>query len=346
MKVADLKCTLIFDPNFIPKYKKGDKIGRATITGYAGYKAQFSGGKNRKRHHYYYDCSCGSTHNIVQQDVLDRAIKRNYEFSCGCVSVERCKTELLYTDFKTRYHNTRYNRQSPIHAEYKNMCSRCNGEANTRYNSYGARGIKVADEWLGGEGYNRFCDWMYDEAGYTEGKELGHKFNLNRCDNDGPYAPWNCYIASNDEQCNNKSTSFEIDWYGQRYTIKEFSDKFQKVPTSFRTKYIEQGHSIHECIFGPKFINQFDRKEYIQNSPNGLVATPRAFVIYPFQFVDHSNVLCTDPRRNYEHYNHEQALNVMDYVERKHLAEQGTPVKPFRFTNSGSTDFLLYGRYQ
>ena len=226
------------------------------------------------------------------------------------------------------------------------MLSRCYNKANSRYSTYGARGITVVDDWRGSKGYNNFCDWIYDVAGYDDSKELGRAFSLNRCDNDWPYAPWNCYIASNYEQSNNKTNSFEIDWYGQRYTIKEFCIKFNKDPNSFRKKHVIDGHSIYECAFGPKFTNQYDREEFIYNSPNHLVVTPRAFVIYPFQFVDHSNILCTDPRRTYEHYNHQQALNVIDLQSRQSLKEQGTPVQPFRFTNSGSTDFLLYGKYQ
>ena len=65
------------------------------------------------------------------------------------------------------------------------MKSRCYNPNSCNYKNYGARGIKICDEWLGKDGYNNFKKWSL-ENGYK--KEL----SLDKIDNNGNYSPNNC----------------------------------------------------------------------------------------------------------------------------------------------------------
>lgn len=65
------------------------------------------------------------------------------------------------------------------------MKGRCYNKNNCNYKNYGARGIKVCDEWLGKNGYKNFEKWSI-ENGYK--KEL----SLDRINNNGNYNPNNC----------------------------------------------------------------------------------------------------------------------------------------------------------
>lgn len=240
---------------------------------------------------------------------------------------------------KRKYSDTKYKAAS----HYRAIIRRCYSKEYYNYKNYGGRGIKVEEIWLGDDGLDNFCYWAYNIAGFED--KYSSIISINRVNNDKNYSPDNCYISYQTEQMNNKRDNIIINWYDQNFSLKELCRKF-----GIKYKLVKDRAythlPIHEALFSPPYKSSYHRKKIIDASSNGLVIVPRAFTFQPFQFVDHSTIDYRDPRREYPHPNHEQALNVIDYQNRETLKEQGTPVQPFRFTNSGSTDFLLYGRYQ
>ena len=77
---------------------------------------------------------------------------------------------------------------------------RCYNPKNPNYHRYGGRGIYMDDYWVGGEdGLEQFLRDM--------GPKPGPEYSLDRIDNDGPYAVWNCRWATSKEQSNNKSNN-------------------------------------------------------------------------------------------------------------------------------------------
>ena len=103
----------------------------------------------------------------------------------------------------------------PIYSVYYNMIDRCHYPKDHNYKLYGARGIKVCEEWR--KDKKAFFDWAFAN-GYEKG------LSLDRIDNNGDYSPQNCRWATNKQQSNNKRTNHLIEINGEIHTISEWAE--------------------------------------------------------------------------------------------------------------------------
>lgn len=86
----------------------------------------------------------------------------------------------------------------PLYPLWNSLMSRCNYEKHTVYRYYGGRGIYVCDEWSAGAG--PFIAWALAN-GFAPG------LDLDRIDNDGPYAPWNCQFITHKANVRKKKST-------------------------------------------------------------------------------------------------------------------------------------------
>lgn len=137
------------------------------------------------------------------------------------------------------------------------MHNRCRNINSEDYSRYGGRGIKVCDEWSGkNTGFWNFVDWSL-ENGYTE------HLSIDRKNNDGPYAPWNCRWATPKEQANNTAKNIFITYNGETHTAPEWEEITGIKQHTILRRY-RSGKSLDD-IFKPvqkekKYI--VDGKEY------------------------------------------------------------------------------------
>lgn len=103
----------------------------------------------------------------------------------------------------------------PIHTTFWAMKDRCYNENCKEFSYYGERGIHVCDKWLTDKW--EFISWAY-EAGWRQG------LSLNRIDNNGPYAPWNCEWTTHKEQCNNRRSNVLLTAFGETKNAKKWSE--------------------------------------------------------------------------------------------------------------------------
>jgi len=87
--------------------------------------------------------------------------------------------------------------ESPEHASWRSMKSRCNGVNNHDFSRYGGRGIKVCDRWK-----NSYLDFLQDM-----GRRPDKSYSIDRIDVDGDYTPENCKWSSKSDQMYNRRLS-------------------------------------------------------------------------------------------------------------------------------------------
>lgn len=171
---------------------KGTHIGKLTVT-----KFNIVNSLDEK---IEFRCDCGKIKNINLWSVLF-----GKTYSCGCYVLE--KNSKLNGISKTR-----------VYSIFRRMKERCYNPKNKRYSSYGARGIRICNEWLNkNDGIVNFYNWSMSH---------GYKDNLtiDRIDVNGNYSPNNCRWITNKEQQNNKTNNVYITYKGERKTISQWAE--------------------------------------------------------------------------------------------------------------------------
>jgi hypothetical protein len=185
-------------------------------------------------------CDCGNT-----KVVRGNSLRRGLIVSCGCYARER---RLLATT-KHGFARTKLN------YKYDRMISRCYNPKDKYYANYGARGIKVCDEWLNDS--RTFYFWAI-EHGYDEDAPY-MQCTLDRIDVNGNYSPENCRFVDIKTQCNNRTSNFLITYDGLTMNATEWGKKIGLNPRNI-IKRIKSGWDTKEALTTPLCKNQYDRQ--------------------------------------------------------------------------------------
>ena len=103
----------------------------------------------------------------------DRTLRAGRRYICGtCAAKAARRSELA-----------RYRATNGLSSTWRSMLRRCLNPRHKSYPQYGGRGISVCCEWK--NGFDDFFQWA-QMSGHQPGLQL------DRIDNDGPYAPVNC----------------------------------------------------------------------------------------------------------------------------------------------------------
>lgn len=126
------------------------------------------------------------------------------------------------------------------------MRSRCKNVSDSAYKHYGARGIRVCDEW--GKSYDAFREWAYAN-GYDENASYG-KCTLDRIDVNGNYEPSNCRWANMQEQSFNRTNSKPIEFNGKSLTVGQWALEIGVDP-HLLIRRLDLGWSVEKTLTTP-----------------------------------------------------------------------------------------------
>jgi hypothetical protein len=178
----------------------------------------------------YYPCRCEcGTERLV------RAFKLlGNSTSCGCFKQEQRLARVVHG-------MNRRNNRHPLYNTWSGMCNRCNNPSNSQFQNYGGRGISV--EWTS---FQDFASWAHG-AGWVHGLEI------DRIDNNGPYAAWNCRIVTGAENKRNKRTNKAITAFGETKCITDWAldDRCNVTPSSIKWR-MAHGMTAEEAISAPR----------------------------------------------------------------------------------------------
>lgn len=142
-----------------------------------------------------FQCFCGKS--------FKNEIRRNNSpksrFSCGCL---KNKDKITHNRSDTSEYNI-----------WNTMRARCNNPKSKKYKIYGARGIKVCDEWE-----NSFENF-YKDMGPRPGKE----YSIHRINNSLGYSKENCKWATAKEQAEERNTTIYLTFNGVTKKLVEWS---------------------------------------------------------------------------------------------------------------------------
>jgi hypothetical protein len=148
--------------------------------------------------YWWCKCDCG---NILS--VHGGSLRSGLTKSCNC----------LQSDITTKRNTTHGLSHTSLYHVYHSMKQRCYCKNDRDYIHYGARGIKLCDEWLGDNGFISFYDWA-NKSGYSEG------LTIERNDVNGNYDPNNCRWITIEEQAYNRTSNRYITYNGKTQCLE------------------------------------------------------------------------------------------------------------------------------
>lgn len=163
-------------------------------------------------------CSfCGSEKWYPKSNIVNGRTK-----SCGCRA-----SKITHGDWHTR-----------LYGIWSGMKRRCYVTTCKMYQYYGARGIKICDEWK--NDYLAFKKWALSN-GYSD------ELTIDRISSDGDYCPENCRWATHLTQQNNRRNNHYVEYQGITYTVAELARK-AGISSSMLNDRLRKGEPIETAI--------------------------------------------------------------------------------------------------
>jgi len=207
--------------------KIGNKINRLIFV---------SETENTKTNHKMgiFRCDCGNEVTTRIYRVVHETCK-----SCGCLNKEMAREMCKGKISKTHGLTIKGSPESYIYNVRNSIKSRCYNKKCKEYKWYGARGIKLCEQWKLDP--VSFVNWCLSN-GYKKG------LHIDRIDNDKDYSPENCRFVTSKENMNNTSSNVYIEYKGAKMTLTQISELTNISCFAIRYRMTNKGMTIEEAV--------------------------------------------------------------------------------------------------
>ena len=172
-------------------------------------------------------CDCGTVKEVNANSLIS-----GRSTSCGCRHRE-IASSVCRNNFKTHGET-----KSRLYQIYAGIKKRCNNPHSYNYKNYGARGIKICDEWA--HSWDSFRDWSL-KNGYSG------SLSIDRIDVDGNYSPDNCRWVTRDVQANNRRSNRKLTYNEETHTCAEWA-RIIGVSGKSLYKMLKRGMTLSEIM--------------------------------------------------------------------------------------------------
>jgi hypothetical protein len=138
----------------------------------------------------------------------------------------------------------------PLWVVWNTMRGRCSANNKDKWRNYGARGIRVCDEW---SEFINFYNWACDK--WIPGLQL------DRINNDGNYEPGNCRFVTLRENINNQRRTIYVTIHGERMSTYQACSQYKVVSLLVVRRRLKRGWSDEDAVLTPlKAIWRYGRE--------------------------------------------------------------------------------------
>lgn len=181
-------------------------------------------------------CDCGNVAIVRGRNLKNGSVK-----SCGCLIGVSNKSRSTHGMSRTR-----------LYQVWINIKARCYHESHPAYKSYGARGVKMCNEWL--NSFEAFAEWSLSN-GYRD------ELTIERVDNNGDYEPENCKWIRLGEQAKNRRSNIMITYQSETHNLSEWCEKYKKDYRLVYNRIHKNKWDFERAMFEPVHVEKRNRRD-------------------------------------------------------------------------------------
>ena len=125
------------------------------------------------------------------------------------------------------------------------MKRRCQNPSCDMYSTYGGRGVKICDRWLGKDGFINF----YKDMGKRPVDRDGKAYQIDRIDTNGDYSPENCRWVPAIKNARNKRNNVTFLINGEKMCLKEVAALFGFDRSSLGNRMRKTGEDKYAALY-------------------------------------------------------------------------------------------------
>lgn len=181
-----------------------------------------------KRNHTLWECLCEcGKHTLSELLPLKSGLKK----SCGCLKTTSKRSVIHGACSRDATPEMRSTFESWVGAR-----KRCTNPNNRAFKWYGARGIRVADEW------GNFDSFLNDMGTCPD------KHSLERVDVNKGYEPGNCVWIPIRHQARNRRTTLRVEYQGAEWCLKTLCSHLNITYMKVYKRYRIRGWSLERSL--------------------------------------------------------------------------------------------------